>query len=233
MLLVAFVVRELTADEPILDLTVYSDRNFAAGSVIMLVVMIGFFSSMVLIALFTQKVLGYDAWTSGLVLAPGGVGNLLSLLIAGRLITRMDQRWLLALGCLFNAYATYEMSTITLNADYWALAWPRLHPGRRHRLHLRAPQHGGPGHHLTGADGQRHRPAERGPEPGRRHRRRAAHDDAGPAQPGASDHAGRAHQRVGSGDGGTAAAVGARISSPRAPTASRRSGAPSARSTRR
>jgi DHA2 family multidrug resistance protein len=127
--LVAFVIRELTADEPILDLSVYADRNFAAGSVIMLTVMIGFFSSMVLLALFTQKVLGYDAWTSGLVLAPGGVGNLLSLLLAGRLITRMDQRWLLALGCLLNAYATYEMSTVTLTADYWALAWPRLVQG--------------------------------------------------------------------------------------------------------
>jgi DHA2 family multidrug resistance protein len=127
--LVGFVVRELTADEPVLDLTVYGDRNFAAGSLIMLVVMIGFFSSMVLLALFTQKVLGYDAWTSGLVLAPGGVGNLLSLIIAGRLITRMDQRWLLALGCLLNAYATYEMSTVTLGADYWALAWPRLIQG--------------------------------------------------------------------------------------------------------
>ncbi len=127
--LVAFVVRELTADEPILDLSAYTDRNFAAGSIIMLTVMIGFFSSMVLLALFTQKVLGYDAWTSGLVLAPGGVGNLLSLIAAGRLITRMDQRWLLALGCLLNAYATYEMSTITLGADYWALAWPRLIQG--------------------------------------------------------------------------------------------------------
>jgi MFS transporter, DHA2 family, multidrug resistance protein len=127
--LVAFVVRELTADEPILDLTAYTDRNFAAGSIIMLTVMIGFFSSMVLLALFTQKVLGYDAWTSGLVLAPGGVGNLLSLIAAGRLITRMDQRWLLALGCLLNAYATYEMSSITLGADYWALAWPRLVQG--------------------------------------------------------------------------------------------------------
>jgi MFS transporter, DHA2 family, multidrug resistance protein len=127
--LVAFVIRELTVDEPILDLTVYADRNFAAGSIIMLTVMIGFFSSMVLLALFTQKVLGYDAWTSGLVLAPGGVGNLLSLLVAGQLITRIDQRWLLALGCLLNAYATYEMSTVTLGADYWALAWPRLVQG--------------------------------------------------------------------------------------------------------
>jgi MFS transporter, DHA2 family, multidrug resistance protein len=127
--LVGFVLRELTTDEPILDLSVYTDRNFAAGSVIMLTVMIGFFSSMVLLALFTQKVLGYDAWTSGLVLAPGGVGNLLSLVLAGRLITRLDQRWLLALGCLLNAYATYEMSMITLGADYWALAWPRLVQG--------------------------------------------------------------------------------------------------------
>ena len=127
--LVGFVIRELTADEPILDLTVYGDRNFAAGSIIMFVVMIGFFSSMVLLALFTQKVLGYDAWTSGLVLAPGGVGNLLSLLIAGRLITRMDQRWLLAVGCVLNAYATWEMSTVTLGADYWALAWPRMIQG--------------------------------------------------------------------------------------------------------
>jgi DHA2 family multidrug resistance protein len=86
--LVGFLVRELTAAEPILDLGVYRDRNFAASSLIMLVVMFGFFSSMVLLALFTQKLLGYDAWTSGTVLAPGGLGNLVSLIIAGRLISR-------------------------------------------------------------------------------------------------------------------------------------------------
>ena len=127
--LIGFLLRSLTVDEPILDLTVYADRNFAASSLIMLVVMMGFFSSMVLLALFTQRVLGYDAWTSGLVLAPGGVGNLFSLVIAGRLITRMDQRWLLALGCILNAYAVYVMSEVTLGMDYWSLAWPRFIQG--------------------------------------------------------------------------------------------------------
>jgi DHA2 family multidrug resistance protein len=127
--LVAFLVRELLAEEPILDLAVYADRNFAAGSLIMLVVMVGFFSSMVLLALLTQKVLGYDAWTSGTVLAPGGVGNLLSLVIAGRLVSWVDQRWLLALGCVLNAYSTYAMSEITLGVDYWSLAWPRFLQG--------------------------------------------------------------------------------------------------------
>jgi MFS transporter, DHA2 family, multidrug resistance protein len=127
--LIGFLVRELTADEPILDLGVYRDRNFAAASVIMVFVMFGFFSSMVLLALFTQKVLGYDAWTSGLVLAPGGVGNLLSLVIAGRLINRMDQRILLLVGCLLNAWAAWNMSVLTSNVDYWALAWPRFVQG--------------------------------------------------------------------------------------------------------
>jgi DHA2 family multidrug resistance protein len=127
--LLGFVIRELMTSDPIFDLSVYADRNFAAGSLIMLVLMIGFYSSMVLLALFTQKLLGYDAWTSGLVLAPGGVGNMLSLLIAGRLFMKVDQRGLLALGCLLNAYATYSMATVTLSADYWALAWPRLVQG--------------------------------------------------------------------------------------------------------
>jgi DHA2 family multidrug resistance protein len=127
--LIAFLIRELVTEEPILDLTVYADRNFAAGSLIMLVVMVGFFSSMVLLALFTQKVLGYDAWTSGLVLAPGGVGNLISLLIAGRLITRVDQRALLALGCILNALSTWWMSEVSLGVDYWSLAWPRFVQG--------------------------------------------------------------------------------------------------------
>jgi DHA2 family multidrug resistance protein len=127
--LAGFVLRELTAEEPILDLSVYTDRNFAASSLIMLVVMMGFFSSMVLLALLTQKVLGYDAWTSGTVLAPGGVGNMISLVVAGRIITRVDQRWLLAIGCVLNAYAAYLMSTLTLGVDYWGLAWPRFVQG--------------------------------------------------------------------------------------------------------
>jgi DHA2 family multidrug resistance protein len=64
-----------------------------------------------------------------LVLAPGGVGNLVSLVIAGRLINRVDQRGLLALGCLLNAWAAWSMSDLTLGIDYWGLAWPRFVQG--------------------------------------------------------------------------------------------------------
>ena len=54
---------------------------------------------------------------------------LFSLLIAGRLITRIDQRWLLALGAVLNAYAAWIMATVNLEVDYWTLAWPRFVQG--------------------------------------------------------------------------------------------------------
>ena len=86
------------------------------------------FSGMLLVAIFTQKLLGYDAWTSGLVLAPGGLGNIFSLFASG-LVTRIDQRLMLAFGCLLNAVSLYMMTSLTLGMDYWALAWPRFIQG--------------------------------------------------------------------------------------------------------
>ena len=127
--LVGFVIRELTAREPILDLGVFADRNFATGSVFVMMVGLGLYSSMLLVALYTQKLLAYDAWNSGAVLGPGGVGNLISLVIAGRLVTRMDQRLLVALGCAINAVSLYMMSHSTLTTDYWSLVWPRFLQG--------------------------------------------------------------------------------------------------------
>jgi DHA2 family multidrug resistance protein len=127
--LTAFVVRELTADEPLLDLSMLADRNFTVGSVVMSMAGFGFYASMLLLALYTQKLMGYDAWTSGLVLAPSGIGQAVMLLFVGYLVSRYDQRILLAFGVLMNGLATFMMSNVTLNIDFWSLAFPRLLQG--------------------------------------------------------------------------------------------------------
>src|SRR3989440_4946988 len=126
--LLGFLIRELTTSEPILDLAVFTDRNFATGATLIAIVGFGTFSGMLLVAVFTQKLLGYDAWTSGLVLAPGGLGNICSLFASG-IVTRIDQRWMLAFGCLLNAVSLYMMTSLTLGMDYWALALPRFIQG--------------------------------------------------------------------------------------------------------
>src|SRR6185295_2118210 len=107
---------------------VFLDRNFATAATLISMIGCGMFSSMLLVAVFTQKLLGYDAWTAGLVLAPSGLGNIFSLFASG-LVTRIDQRLMLAFGCVLNAVSLYMMTTLTLGMDYWALALPRFIQG--------------------------------------------------------------------------------------------------------
>jgi len=127
--LAGFIAREVTTDHPILDFSVFGDRNFTLGAALVSLTAFGLYASMLLVALYTQKLLGYDAWNAGLVLAPGGVGNMISLVIAGRLIAHLDQRWLLAIGLVLNGIGLLMMSTITLSVDYWTLVWPRFVQG--------------------------------------------------------------------------------------------------------
>jgi len=127
--LAGFIARELLTDHPVLDFSVFSDRNFTLGAALVSLSAFGLYASMLLVALYTQKVLGYDAWNAGLVLAPGGVGNMISLVIAGRLIAHVDQRWLLAIGLVLNGVGLLMMSHITLSVDYWTLVWPRFVQG--------------------------------------------------------------------------------------------------------
>ena len=119
----------MMAAEPILDLTVFNDRNFAVGTMCIALIGLGFNSSVLLVALYTQKMLAYDAWNAGLVLAPGGLGTMISLMISGRLVARTDQRFMLIGGCLLSAVATTMMTNLTLGMDYWSLAWPRFLQG--------------------------------------------------------------------------------------------------------
>ena len=128
-MLAGFVIREVLAEEPILDLSVFNDRNFGVSSLAIFLIGFGFNSSLLLQALYTQKILGYDAWTSGLTLAPGGLGTMAALMISGNLVSRMDQRLMLVGGCLLQAVALQLMTRVTVTMDFWSLAWPRFLQG--------------------------------------------------------------------------------------------------------
>jgi len=108
---------------------VFRDRNFGVSSLAIFLIGLGFNSSLLLVALYTQKVLGYDAWTAGLTLAPGGLGTMIALMISGRLVSRVDQRLMLAFGCLLQAAALGLMTHLTSTMDFWSLAWPRFLQG--------------------------------------------------------------------------------------------------------
>ena len=107
----------------------FKDRNFGVASLAIFLIGLGFNSSVLLVALYTQKILGYDAWTAGLTLAPGGLGTMIALMISGRLVSRVDQRLMLTFGCLAQAVSLWLMTHVTVTMDFWSLAWPRFVQG--------------------------------------------------------------------------------------------------------
>ncbi len=127
--LVALVVRELRAEEPVVDLRVLRHSTFAVATAAMFVISIAFYGIMVLSPLYTQILMGYTAMLAGMVLAPGGVATLVTMPIAGALLNRIDPRWIIVTGCALNAYAMYLMATLTLEASYWHIMMPRFIQG--------------------------------------------------------------------------------------------------------
>jgi len=125
----AFVWWELTVGHPIVDLRVLANRTFALGTLLMTLVGFGLYGSFVLLTFYAEHLLRYSALTAGWVLAPGGVGSLISLAIGGRLADRIDPRWLVSTGMAIIAYSLFLMGSLSLGADFWAVMWPRFVQG--------------------------------------------------------------------------------------------------------
>ena len=110
-----FVVHSVTTDRPFIDLRLFEDRNFLTGMILIFVIGILLMATLALSPPFLQNLLGYPVLTSGLVLAPRGVGTMVAMMLAGRLIGRIDTRYMIATGLALLGYSLWEMSQFTLD----------------------------------------------------------------------------------------------------------------------
>jgi DHA2 family multidrug resistance protein len=127
--LVAFVVWELRSDEPIVNLRVLKNRNFAVGVLLITVMGVVLYGSIALLPLFLQTLMGYPATASGMAVSPRGFGSILSMLIVGRLVGRVDGRWLIMFGFSVLAYSTYMLSGLNLDIAMSNVVWPNIVSG--------------------------------------------------------------------------------------------------------
>jgi DHA2 family multidrug resistance protein len=128
--LIIFVVVELRAEHPVVDLRVFRDRNFLAGNINMFTGFGCMFGSFVLLPLYAQNLMNYTAFWAGLVLGPGGVASFFIMPIAGILMRRgVRPRNLLALGLTIMASSIWMMSRFNLEASFVDIAFPRLMQG--------------------------------------------------------------------------------------------------------
>jgi DHA2 family multidrug resistance protein len=105
-----FLVHTLTAREPFVRLSLFRDPNFTAGVLFIAIVGLTYYASLALQPPYLQNLMNYPIVSAGLVLGPRGVGTMGSMLIVGRLIGRVDTRFLLALGLGLTAWSFYVMT---------------------------------------------------------------------------------------------------------------------------
>jgi DHA2 family multidrug resistance protein len=126
---VAFVIWELRSKEPIVDLRVLANRNFAVGTSLMIAMGIVLYGTIAMLPLFLQTLMGYPAVESGMAVSPRGFGAITSMLIVGRLINRIRGRYLVMFGFSVLAYSIYLFSKINLEISISSIIWPNIISG--------------------------------------------------------------------------------------------------------
>jgi DHA2 family multidrug resistance protein len=127
--LIAFVVRELRTNHPVVDLRVFRNRTYATGVFMMTILGFVLYGSTVLLPLLLQTVMGYPAIESGLAMLPRGLGSFLFMPIVGILMGKVEPRKLLGVGLCIAGYSLFALGGLNLGAGYWDIFWPQIWQG--------------------------------------------------------------------------------------------------------
>ena len=108
-----FMVHISTAEKPFIEPALFKDRNLSVGLVLIFIVGVILLATLSLLPPFLQQLMGFPVMTTGLALAPRGVGTMISMMVVGRLIGRVDTRLLIFTGLSLIAFSLWEMSGFT------------------------------------------------------------------------------------------------------------------------
>jgi DHA2 family multidrug resistance protein len=127
--LIWWLYRSWFRSNSLVDLKVLKDRNFGIGCALIFLFGIAIYSTVTILPLFYQELLGYTAFTAGLVVAPRGIGAICGTPIIGYLSNKLDPRWLLTFGFFTFGLTTLYFGNITLDISPTTLLLPILITG--------------------------------------------------------------------------------------------------------
>jgi DHA2 family multidrug resistance protein len=110
-----FFAHSLTTPEPFVRFELFKDRNFVSGCVFMVVIGVVLFGTMALVTPFMQNLLGYPIQTAGFLLGSRGVGTLITMLMAPRLMKLLETRYLILIGLLLTGGSLWFMTGWSLD----------------------------------------------------------------------------------------------------------------------
>jgi len=122
--LIWFIVHSWKKKHPLVNLRVLKDRNFAVGCTLMFMLGTALYSTITVLPLFYQELLGYTAFSAGLMVGPRGIGSILGMPLIGYINDKVDSRILLSIGFVTFGVCSVAFGNVTLDIGPWTLMAP-------------------------------------------------------------------------------------------------------------
>jgi DHA2 family multidrug resistance protein len=117
------------ADRSFFDYRLLKNGNYISGLLLIFVIGVVLFATRALTPTMLQNLLGYPAATAGLVTAPPGLATMASMLIAGRLMGKLNPRQILLIGLSLSAIPLWQMTHYALDLSQSDIIWPGVLQG--------------------------------------------------------------------------------------------------------
>jgi DHA2 family multidrug resistance protein len=121
---VLFVVSQLKKKQPLVDLTIFRNRNFTVGCVLIFMFGAAIYGAVTLLPLFYQTMMDYSAFAAGFIVSPRGIGSIIAMPLVGFLVSKLDTRVLVSLGFAIFGICSFIWGELTLQISPWSLLWP-------------------------------------------------------------------------------------------------------------
>jgi MFS transporter, DHA2 family, multidrug resistance protein len=120
------ILWELNRTQPVVNLRLFKDRQFAMTTGLLFIVGFGLYGSTVLLPLFLQILMGYSSFKAGLVLSPGGIVTMLAMPLVGYMVGKIGAKWLITAGLVIGAVGLFQMARFDLSVSFNHAVWSRI-----------------------------------------------------------------------------------------------------------
>lgn len=126
---ILFFHSQITNKESLIDLSVFKDRNFTAGTIIQVVIQAVLYASLAILPQFLQSMMGYTAFLSGATMMPRGFGSLTAMVLTAFLTNRVDNRLMVIIGLSLIGGASLAFGALNLQISNMNIAIPNFFMG--------------------------------------------------------------------------------------------------------
>ncbi|MDQ2842481.1 MAG: DHA2 family efflux MFS transporter permease subunit [Acidobacteriota bacterium] len=121
---IGFVISQVTREKTLVDLSIFKNRNFAMGCLLIFMFGGSVYAAVTLLPLYYQSMMDYSAWWAGLAVAPRGIGSILAMPLVGLMVSRVDTRVLVSSGFAVFGVCSLIWGTLTLQMGPWSMTVP-------------------------------------------------------------------------------------------------------------